>query len=290
VQDVVLPLWKKKLKPSRQIRVLRLTALAVAVYSLFFSCFFRIPDYLVMVTQLMSAIYLAGIGCVVWGGLYWRRATTQGAWASVVAGAALSAAGLVLQQVWPYVAHGQKFPVNGQVLAAGIMGVCLLLFVAVSLMTGEGPYDLDKLLHRGKYRVPGEEVVSTPKGFRLSRLVGVNENFTRGDRALAYFTFAWGLAPNVCGLCVVVYNLTARRWTNAQWWAWNYFWSVAVPIVGGVITTVWFTWGVGKDLRALLRDLKHHRADANDDGQVHEKPDGTVNVVVKDERTAVGAG
>jgi len=298
VQDMVLPLVKRQMEPRRQVLVLRLTALAIAIYTVVFGLFFHIPDYLVMVTQLMSAIYLAGVGAVVWGGLYWRRSTTQGAWASITAGAVLSSGTMILQQFWSRLAPGlahmigpgslansiladtSKMPVNSQILSASIMGICLALFVVVSLLTCRQPYDLDKLLHRGRYQMPGEEKVAMAKGFKLSRLAGINENFTPGDRRLAYFTLFWGLTPTFINLLVVIWNISFGRWTLGQWWAWFYFWNVGIPIVGGVLTSIWFTWGVSRDLRSLFRDLRVEQIDASDDGQVHGSavPSGSEDV------------
>jgi solute:Na+ symporter, SSS family len=285
IQDVILPNMKRRLTPERHILVLRLAAVGIAVFGIIFSLNFKIPDYLVMVTQLLSAIYLAGVGVVVWGGLYWRRSTKQGAWASMVAGSVLAIIGTLVQQYWqqlvPFLvnlcgpgptadwlhANALKFPINGQIIAAIVMGVCLVLFFGVSLLTCKTPYDLDKLLNRGKYRVAGEHKVDIKAGFRLSRFAGVNENFSRGDRIIAYTTFFWGLIPNVLNFGVVIWNMGIHRWTVQTWWAWQYFWSVGIPVVGGVLTTIWFTWGTTRDLFALFRDLKLAAQDVTDDGQ-----------------------
>jgi SSS family solute:Na+ symporter len=289
IQDVILPFSKRRLEPAAHIRLLRIAAMSVALFGVVFSLFFRVPDFLVMVMQLFSAIYLAGVGAVVWGGLYWRRATTQGAWAAMVAGSTLAVIGTLLQQFWPALApwvagcgwcdpqlaswlraHAARFPVNGQIISACIMGVCAVLFVSVSLLTCRAPYDLDRLLHRGAYRLPEEHKVDVQRGFTLKRLAGVNENFTRGDRLIAYFTFWWGLTPNIINLGVVFWNIFVSRWSPGMWWSWHRFWAVDLALVGGVITTVWFTWGVGRDMLRLFHDLRLAHQDVNDDGQVHD--------------------
>jgi SSS family solute:Na+ symporter len=288
IQDIVLPFRKTRLKPQNQIRLLRLTAFALAIYAIFFGLVFKFNDYLVFVTQLMGAVYLAGIGCVVWGGLYWKRSTTAGAWSSLLTGLILAGSGVLIQQYWsslvPVICHivgpgtradwlqanTEKFPINGQKLSAGIMVLCLLVFVIVSRLTCRVVYDMDKLLHRGEYQVAGEKKQAIGDGFQLKKLAGVNENYTKGDRRIAYFTFFFGLAPNVVGLVVVFWNLAYRRWTWQQWWAYHYFWSVGVAMIGGVITTIWFTWGVTRDMRQLFHDLKREKIDVTDDGQFRE--------------------
>ena len=168
-------------------------------------------------------------------------------------------------------AHADKCPLNGQIIVAIIMGVCLALFIGVSFLTSRELYDLDKLLHRGKYRVAEEHKVEVIKGgLHLMRLAGVDENFSRGDRVIAYFTFFWGLAPNLVGAVVVAWNLLYERWSNEGWWSYHYFWSVSIPVVGGVITTIWFTWGTSRDMLRLFKDLREAKQDVTDDGQVHE--------------------
>lgn len=169
--------------------------------------------------------------------------------------------------VWLF-AHVDKFPWNGQIVSACIYGVCLILYVLVSLLTCSQPFEMDRLLHRGKYQVAGEQKLNIRAGFRLSKLAGVNENFTRGDRRIAYFTFWWGVTPNVLSLAVVVWNLGFQRWTWQMWWGWHYFWAVGIPIVGGVVTTIWFTWGVTKDMRQLFRSLLAEKVDITDNGQI----------------------
>jgi SSS family solute:Na+ symporter len=292
VQDLILPYKKKRIQPATHIRILRITSVILAVYSIFFGLIFRFTDYLAFVTSLLSAVYLAGIGCVVWGGLYWKKSTRQGAWASIVVGLVLASAGILIQQFWislvPWLihvvgpgpradylqenGHNLKFPINGQIISAVIYAICLIVFIVVSLATCKVPYDLDKLLHRGKYQAPGEKKVTVSPGFSLKRLAGINENFTRGDRRIAYFTLWWGLIPIGINAAVVFMNVVYKHWTLQAWWRWNYFWAVLIPIVGGVITTIWFTWGVTKDMRQLFRDLKSQRIDVNDDGQVHAAP------------------
>ncbi len=285
VQDVVLPFRKAHLSPSTHLWVLRLTAVSIAIYSIFFGLYFRFNDFLVFVTQLMSAIYLAGIGIVVWAGLYWKWGTTQAAWASMMTSLVLAGSSVIIQQFWPQLVptfsqmtgpgpwadwmndNINKFPINGQIISVSLMGICLTVYVVISLLSRRAPYDMDRLLHRGKYQVAGEDKVPVKEKWSLRKLAGVNDNFTLGDRRIAYFTFWWGLAPNFINIGVILWNVAYHRWTLEGWWAWYFFWSVAIPVVGGVITTIWFTWGVTKDMRELFRELKKEKIDVTDDGQ-----------------------
>ncbi len=66
LQDVILPLRKKPLGPKAHLLALRLTASGVAVFVCVFSLLYKPVDYLQMVTILIGAIYLSGIGAIVW--------------------------------------------------------------------------------------------------------------------------------------------------------------------------------------------------------------------------------
>jgi len=288
IQDLVLPFRTTRLAPKTHIWILRLTAVGIAIYSIFFGLLFKFNDYIVFITQLMSAIYLAGIGIVVWGGLYWKKGTTQAAWGAMIASLFFAGSGVIIQQFWtsldPVFYHltgpgpwgtwlqtnALKFPLNGQIISVSIMGICLVTYVVISLLTCRKPYDMDKLLHRGEYQIAGEDKVHKKEKWSLRKFAGVNDNFTIGDRRIAYFTFWWGLLPNLINIGVIIWNLGFHRWTLDGWWSWYFFWAVCVPVVGGVITTIWFTWGVTKDMKELFRSLKKEKLDVTDDGQFVE--------------------
>jgi hypothetical protein len=44
--------------------------------------------------------------------------------------------------------------------------------------------------------------------------------------------------------------------------------QIVVPLLVGIVTTVWFTWGGTRDLIHLFRALPHVKRDARDDGTV----------------------
>lgn len=101
IQDVILPLRRRPFAPREHIRVLRWAATGVGLFAIFFSTVFEFRDYLQLVTTLIGAIYLGGVGALVIGGLYWKKATVQGAWAAMVAGLVCALLGQVLQHGWP---------------------------------------------------------------------------------------------------------------------------------------------------------------------------------------------
>jgi SSS family solute:Na+ symporter len=293
IQDVFIPLRGRHLDPKAHILILRLAAVALGIFSIWFSMVFRIADYLAFVMQLLSGIYLAGIGCVVWAGLYWNRATNTAAWVSLLVGSGLSMTAAVLQQVWPgftarsaaclqfgalhdwFLAHPDRMPVNSQILTASIMALSLSLFVIISLLSKKPPYDMDRLLHRGAFAVADEHKVPIKKDLSLQALAGVNENFTKGDKRIAYGVFCYGLTSPVSACFALAWNAFFHRWSPQDWWKWIFFWNVCLPLTIGIITFAWFTWGASHDVVSLFRDLSTVARDDSDDGFVsaEEKPE-----------------
>jgi hypothetical protein len=51
-----------------------------------------------MFFAITGAIFTAGAGAAIIGGLYWKRGTTSGAWAALIIGAVLSVSGIIIQQ------------------------------------------------------------------------------------------------------------------------------------------------------------------------------------------------
>jgi SSS family solute:Na+ symporter len=139
-------------------------------------------------------------------------------------------------------------------------------------MTGpDGAFDLDRMLHRGRWRVEGDaEADAVPTTF-LEKL-GFDRQYKGWDRFVAVITLAWPLAFTLL-FCVVTPWLLWRASqgqavTDAQWaWYWG-IWSWFI-LVASTVVMVWFTAGGIRDYLRLRRDLRSYRADDRDDGQVH---------------------
>ena len=121
---------------------------------------------------------------------------------------------------------------------------------------GARAVNMDRLLHRGQYRREDSGQVvypgRIPKWQRT--LLGIDEQYTRGDKAIAWSVFAWSMLGFALFLIAAGWNLVGYRWSSKawfEWWKWN---SVLVAAIVGAVTTVWFTWGGLRDLRALFRN------------------------------------
>jgi SSS family solute:Na+ symporter len=297
IQDIVLPLRGKPFSPRGQLLLLRVAIVGVAVFAFFFSLYFNQTTYILMFFALTGAIYLGGAGACIIGGLYWSRGTTAGAWAAMICGATIATAGFVCEQAWPKL-FDTAFPINGQWVWCIAMTSSIAVYVAVSLLTCRTLFNMDRLLHRGKYAAP----LSNPQAQGLSpgsppppppetppspewppestsevpasaspsvwrTLIGIGPEGSPGDRALAIAVFAWSMAFFALWLIVTLWNLV-QPWSNETWA--HYFWIMGVlfTLVVGAITGVWFTWGGLRDLNRLFQALAHLRRSELDDGRV----------------------
>lgn len=285
VQDVVLPLRREPFTTTAHLKYLRLSIVAVAVFAFLFSLLFRQNDYILMFFNITGAIFLGGAGSVIVGGLYWKRGTTAGAWTAMILGATLGGGGLLLQQVWKgltgallhrwpdcawLLAHQDKFPINGQWMWFYAFTSAILGYVAVSLLTCRKNFNMDRMLHRGAYaRADERKQASRDERSWLERYLGIDENFSSGDKRLSYLVFGWTMGLfAIWAYVTVIQFVPALRWSD-QTWA-DYFWIMGIvfPLFVGVITSVWFTWGGVRDLRRMFRSLSTQQRNALDDGRV----------------------
>ncbi len=297
IQDVVMPLRKKPLSPRAHMWLLRGAIFGVAAFAFTFSLLFPLNEYIYMYFQITGAIYLGGAGAVILGGLYWKRGSVEGAWAAMIIGSILAVTGIVLRNiVWPYLlpdwklsspgvawlqALPEAFPLNGTQMSLIAAGVSAAAYVGFSLLSKRPPVNMDKLLHRGKYTVeqaghhpagsaeqPGQFEQPAPAGWRerLYRRLGINEDFTRGDRFIylfaTCFTLFWFAIFIIGSIAAVTIGISDEVWIH--WWGFK----VVITILLSLIATVWFLIGGVRDLIDFIRHLKSMQRNAADDGSV----------------------
>ena len=303
VQDVILPFWKKQISPKHHILLLRLTALGVTLFFLVVALFFSQMDYINMFTTIMCAFWLGGAGPIMVFGLYTRFGNLTGAWCSIIFGSGTSLLGLIFQRNWaqsiypalerwgyvenldniliaaskpfnPWIVwrmDAVKFPINSFEIFFISMILAIGTYIIGSYLTYK-PYDLDKLLHRGKYRDAEETWVPTRwtlKSFLFGKLIGITSEYTRGDKAIAWSVFIYSFFFQFigCFLVVVVWNFFSP-WPR-EWWNWYFYLTfIVIPGIIGIISTVWFVTGGIIDTKRLFHDLAARVADDSDNGQI----------------------
>lgn len=303
VQDVILPNLKNPLSPERHLLLLRLAAVAVAVIFWCFSMLFVNLDFLNMFLTIVTALWFGGAGPIMVFGLYSRFGTTAGAYAAMIFGSGFSIFGFFLQRNWaetiypfldrfgmidplaamltyvskplnPYIVWKMsevKFPINSYELyfMSIILGVSS--YVIVSLLTCREPYNLERLLHRGKYSIDGEKNIEVSWSLRniMKKIVSITPDYTPGDKVIAWSVFGFSIVFKfgICFVLVLVWNAISP-WPDEWWSHYFFFLYILVAIVIGLITTVWFMIGGVIDARRLFRDLKDRVDNPLDDGRV----------------------
>jgi SSS family solute:Na+ symporter len=260
IQDVVMPFRKRPFGPEAHMRALRLSITGVAVFIFLFSLLFQQSQYIFLFFAITGAIFAGGSGAVLIGGLYWRRGTTAAAWAAMLTGSTIAVSGIILHQLFA------DFPINGQVFWGLAMAASSLVYVTVSLLGGREPFDLDRLLHRGRHAVPGEDPGELQRPRRGLRAIALGPEATRGDRAIYAVTYAWIGLWTLVFFVGTAWNLAA----DVSDAAWGRFWRIYVYAQAAAAAAVilWFTTGGLRDIRRMLLDLGTARRDDSDDGWV----------------------
>jgi len=261
IQDVVMPLRKRPFAPEQHLRLLKLSILAVAAFSFFFSLLFQQSEYIFLFFAITGAIFAGGSGAVIIGGLYWKRGTTAAAWASLVVGSVVAVGGIVLHQVKP------DFFINGQMFWGLAMAASSLVYVSVSLITGRRKtFDMDKMLHRGKYLIREEYTVVDAAPVKGWKVLGMGREFTRSDKVIYVATYAWTASWVVVFVVGTVLNLTS----GVDAGSWMRFWRtyVMIYLVVSIFVIVWFSAGGIINLKEMIRTLRVMKRDHADTGFV----------------------
>ena len=304
-QDVVLPFVKKPLTTKQHLWLIRWLTLFVSVTFFIGSIFLSQLDFINLYVTIMASIWIGGAGAVTLFGLYTRFGTTAGAYAALFTGASISGGGVLIQRNWPdhvypflqsmgwvegldrflqtvsgpfvpyirWEMNPVKFPINSTEISFVAMISSVLMYCAVSLLTCRKPYDLDKLLHRGKYNIEHkneEKLQWTWKTF-VMKIIGITPEYTKGDRVIAWsvFIYSFGYSFLLLFIGTVIWNLISP-WPE-HWWGIRFF--ITTLIMGcviGIVSTVWFMWGGIRDIRRLFHDLAERKANPEDNGVVRK--------------------
>lgn len=284
IQDVVMPFRKMPLDIKQHIKWLRLSIFGVTVFVWIFSMLFPIKEYVMMFFMITATIYLGGAGAVIIGGLYWKRGTTAGAWTGMIVGCLLSVTGIILVNLfWPNILPSikesypdirwlqnlpAKLPFNSMHISffSAIAASCS--YVIASLFSKPDPdFDMDRMLHRGKYALKTDEHHETPgKPNLILKMLGIGKEFTGGDKFIYFFATAfqlfWFIAFVIGTIFYSIYGASDDTWAN--WWLFR----TSLMAIVALITFIWFFWGGTRDSVDLFRTLKTAPKNILDDGSV----------------------
>ncbi len=302
VQDVILPIRGKPFTPKQQLRLLRLIIAGVAVFAFLFSFYFAQIDFILMFFAITGAIWLGGAGPCIVGGLYWKKGTSAGAFSALISGSTIATTGVIMQKIWaphiypwletsghleivrkvlegishpfePYImwrVTPDAFPINSQEIYFIAMVIGIFLYITVSLITCKEPFNMDRLLHRGAYQREGDNIVREKLGFNniLIKLLGIDSQYTKGDKAIAISVFIWSFGWGFGSFAVLCIWNAISRWPDSWWINWFLVANIIIPGIIAVVSTVWFTIGGVVDLCRLFKRLSEEQSSVLDDGRV----------------------
>jgi solute:Na+ symporter, SSS family len=262
IQDVIMPFRNRPFQPAQHIKVLRISILGVSVFIFFFSLLFPLTQYIVLYFAITAAIFVGGSGAVIVGGLYWKRGTTAAAWSALISGSVVAVTGIILLQVFP------DFPIDGQKFWAIAMGTASVIYILVSLLGKKQEFNMDKMLHRGKYAVQSDTVIGEAVPLKGWKVLGMGKEFTRGDKIIYIAAYTWTFIWVTAFVIGTVVNLS-RDVPDSSWMT---FWKtfVLINLVASILITIWFTIGGIKDFKDMIYRLKHMVRDHTDDGSVRK--------------------
>jgi SSS family solute:Na+ symporter len=270
IQDVVLPWHGAPLSPRLHVLILRLAVCGVAAFAFVFSIIFRQTQYIAMWWAVTEGIFVCGAGAAIIGGLYWKKGTVIGAWSAIITGSFLALFGIVA----PYLFN--HFPFNGTQMKFFAAAASSLVYVLVSLLTCRHDHDMDRLLNRGRFAIADDQA-ATPAAarrwtqhFRLSKILGFDQDFTRSDKIVAAGLFFWSVFWLLFVLVGTAWNLWIHPWSNQTWVNYWFISGIVLPLIIALLTLIWFGIGGTMDLLLFFRRLATMRRDAADDGTVQK--------------------
>lgn len=302
-QDVIVPLSKKEISPENHIRILRIVSILVGVVFFIGSMYMAQLDYINLFVTIVTMMWMGGCGPVMIFGLYSRFGTTAGAWTSLLTGMFLSLGSIAIQRNWadviypylqrremvdivgeilhklsspfhPYIEwtmNPEKCPINSYEFYFMTMVITLILYVVVSYATCKTPFNLDRMLHRGKYNLDGENKNFEPIKWKniFKTLISITPEYTKGDKFIAWAFFAYSFIYQfgIIFLFVLIWNLIAP-W-KIEWWS-HYFFIVqlVVPGIMAFVSMFWFGIGGTKDIIQLFKGLEKRVINHLDNGMV----------------------
>jgi len=178
----------------------------------------------------------------------------------MLTGSSIAVGGIIIHQL------EADFFINGQMFwMIGMFGSSVI-YITVSKLSKKKSFDLDKLLHRGKYAIKDESRIVTAIPERGWKMLGMGKEFTKGDKFIYIVNYIWTGGWTIVFIWGTIYNLTHE--VSDQ--AWMQFWSIFIKIhvALAIISIIWFSIGGVIDLKRMVHRLKTMKRDDKDDGFV----------------------
>ena len=241
-----------------------------------------------MFWALSGTIFLGGSGAIIIGGLYWKKGTSAAAWVTMTVGLVMAIAGFILDQKWPEIVSfikssfpdlwlsmknrvpdfsEEKFLFTGVENFFFTMVTCSVVYIVVSLLTCKKNFNMDRMLHRGKYAVEDDKSPENETGIdRLKEVLGISKNFSLEDKFIVFAAYLYLIVALAILILGVIYHLTFGIPESF----WLPFWHgyIWVFFIITIVLAIWLGIGGMLDLRKMIQLLKTIKRDDTDDGRV----------------------
>lgn len=146
------------------------------------------------------------------------------------------------------------------------MGFSALVYIVVSLLGKKKEFNMDKLLHRGKYEIKDEIKIMNEKQSKGWQAIGIGKEFSKLDKIIYIGTYAWTFIWVIVFVVGTVINLN----TEVSDEAWLSFWKVYIyaNLAASILAIVWFAIGGTRDIKDMFQKLNVMERVADDDGTV----------------------
>jgi SSS family solute:Na+ symporter len=146
----------------------------------------------------------------------------------------------------------------------------IFIYVSVSFLSSRIDFNLDKLLHRGKYAIDDDQSELDRRPAHGLRSLIVGKEFTLSDKIIYYcVTIAWPMTWFSVFVVVTTYNF----FVEVPYESWMSFWKFFIHLIFSVsvIFVIWVCIGGIGDLKTMFRTLAVKERDAEDDGIIRRQ-------------------
>ena len=126
--DIVGPLKQKPLTDNETIKITRISVVLIGLFLLIWGVWYKLPDSVWAYIAVTGTIYISGAGIVLIGGMYWKKASSTGALATLLSGL-LAIGGLFVKEIKEFVPW-----VSDAIFGLGTYLFCAVVFVVFSLL------------------------------------------------------------------------------------------------------------------------------------------------------------
>ena len=137
-QDVVAPLTGQRMSTQARIRLTRVLIVVIGAYVLAWGLFYEGSDDVWDYMAVTGAIYFTGAIALLAGGLYWKRASTAGAYAGLIAGSSallgLAPIRKPLESALGKMLDVESFTLTSAQVGLLSVGLTCVMFIAFSLL------------------------------------------------------------------------------------------------------------------------------------------------------------